>query len=123
MRAPEAKNTPAVCPDVDASGSEGKDRNPSRKQNPMTDVTAVHPHPVPEPHGALRARRAASFRCAPLACGRRDPLDPFRNTKPSAFGLTEAELRAEANRLAGLGWPVAEITARLAIVPRPQAAA
>jgi hypothetical protein len=66
----------------------------------------------------LRVRRRASFRCAPLACGRRDPLDKLRDPAPSTFGLGVAELRAEANRLSGLGWETVEITSRLAIAPR-----
>jgi len=66
---------------------------------------------------ALRRRRAASHRCAPLACGRRDPLDPkFGDPGPSTFGLTTNEVRAEANRLAGLGWALDEVTSRLAVV-------
>lgn len=72
-------------------------------------------HPQANP---LRVRRAASFHCAPLACGRRDPIDQLRDPKPSTFGLTEVELRGEANRLSGLGWESAEITARLAITAR-----
>jgi len=66
----------------------------------------------------LRTRRAASHRCAPLACGRRDPLDPLGDPGSSAFGLTTDELRAEANRLAALGWALDEVTARLAGVRR-----
>jgi hypothetical protein len=82
-------------------------------------VATTDADPTAQP---LRVRRAAAFRCAPLACGRRDPLDKLRDPAASTFGLTVAELRAEANRLAGLGWPVAEITARLAIAPRAVAA-
>lgn len=67
---------------------------------------------------ALRTRRAASHRCAPLACGRRDPLDPLGDPGSSAFGLSTDELRAEANRLAALGWALDEVTARLAVVRR-----
>ncbi len=64
---------------------------------------------------ALRRRRAASYRCAPLVCGRRDPLDLFERDGPSTFSLSADELRAEANRLAGLGWAVPEVLERLAV--------
>ena len=66
----------------------------------------------------LRTRRTASYRCAALVCGRRDPLDPLGTSGPSTFGLTSDELRAEANRLAGLGWAREEVTARLAVALR-----
>jgi len=67
---------------------------------------------------ALRTRRVASHRCAPLVCGRRDPLDPLGDPGPSTFGLTTDELRAEANRLVELGWALDEVTSRLAVVRR-----
>jgi len=66
----------------------------------------------------LRVRRAAGCRLPPLACGRRDPLDPLGIRRPSTFGLTSGELRSEANRLAGLGWAREEVTARLAVALR-----
>lgn len=69
---------------------------------------------------ALRTRRAASHRCQPLACGRRDPLDPLGTRGPSTFGLTADDLRAEANRLHELGWPAREVQLRLAIAPRAE---
>jgi len=72
---------------------------------------------------SLRTRRTASYRCAPLACGRRDPLDPLGDRGRSTFGLTTDELRAEANRLAELGWALDEVTARLAVVLRREVAA
>jgi hypothetical protein len=37
--------------------------------------------------------------------------------EPSDFGLSRAELRAEARRLFVAGWSVSEITAVLDIVP------
>jgi hypothetical protein len=67
---------------------------------------------------APRRRRTDSYRCAALVCGRRDPLDPLGTSGPSTFGLTPDELRAEANRLAGLGWAREEVTARLAVALR-----
>lgn len=72
---------------------------------------------------ALRRRRGASYRCAPLVCGRRDPLDPLGDRGRSTFGLTTYELRAEANRLAELGWALDEVTARLAVVLQRQVVA
>ncbi len=71
---------------------------------------------------ALRRRRTASHRCAPLVCGRRDPLDPLGPLGPSTFGLSADELRAEALRLAALGWQLAEVTMRLAVAPRREVA-
>ena len=67
---------------------------------------------------ALRRRRAASYRCQPMPCGRRDPLDPRRIAEPSSFGLDADELRDEANRLAALGWALDEVLVRLAVAPR-----
>lgn len=67
---------------------------------------------------APRRRRTASYRCAALVCGRRDPLDPLERDVPSTFGLSVDELQAEANRLAALGWQLAEVTMRLAVAPR-----
>jgi len=64
---------------------------------------------------ALRTRRTASYRCAALVCGRRDPLDPLGTRGPSTFSLSADELRAEANRLAGLGWARPEVLERLAV--------
>jgi len=69
-------------------------------------------------HAALRTRRTASYRCAALACGRRDPLDPLGTRGPSTFGLSVDELRDEANRLAALGWALDEVLVRLAVAPR-----
>ncbi len=71
---------------------------------------------------ALRTRRAASHRCAPLVCGRRDPLDLFERDGPSTFGLSADELRLEYDRLAALGWQLAEVTMRLAVAPRREVA-
>jgi len=71
---------------------------------------------------APRRRRTASYRCAALVCGRRDPLDPLGTRGPSTFSLSPDELRAEANRLAGLGWAREEVTARLAVALRREAA-
>jgi hypothetical protein len=41
--APGNAEAPVVIPAVGAAGDEGQDRNPSRKQNPMTDGTAARP--------------------------------------------------------------------------------
>ncbi|MEV7501542.1 hypothetical protein [Streptomyces sp. NPDC093018] len=71
----------------------------------------------------IRRRREASARCEPLPCGHRDPLDCLAAPAgPGTFGLTDAELRAEANRLINLGWQFWEVVARLAITPRQQQA-
>jgi hypothetical protein len=45
-----------------------------------------------------------------------NPDDPRR---PSTFGLTPAELKAEGNRLAREGWPVPEVLEVLDL-PRPE---
>jgi hypothetical protein len=70
----------------------------------------------------IRRRREASARCKPLPCGHRDPLDCFAAPAgPGTFGLTPAELRAEANRLVtSCGWQLWEVLDRLAINPQEQ---
>jgi hypothetical protein len=77
--------------------------------------------------GALH-RRAAARRLEPLDgrwgadLGARDPLAswPPAPRTPGRYGLTDDELRAEADRLLASGWLVSEIRATLV---RPQAAA
>ncbi len=56
----------------------------------------------------LRRRRAASWRCPPLPCGRRDPFDPL-DPPPSGFGLSGIEVAAEVARLRRSGWLAEEI--------------
>lgn len=75
------------------------------------------------PRQLLAARRRASHRLPPLTCGRRDPWIRQSQPEPSTFGMTTEELRGEANRLARHGWDIGEITAVLAIAPRPVAVA
>jgi len=67
----------------------------------------------------LRRRRAASWRCPPLGCGRRDPIDqlPRWEVEPSDFGLSRGELRCHANQLHREGWPVDEIVQVLDVEP------
>jgi hypothetical protein len=57
----------------------------------------------------LRRRRAASWRCEPLADGRRDPIDPMPTDREvlrdvwrtlARHGLLTAAMRAELSRLA-----------------------
>jgi len=64
---------------------------------------------------AIRRRRTAAVRCAPLADGRRDPLDLAAPAGPSTFGLDRAELRAELRRLAAQHWQVWELRERFAV--------
>jgi hypothetical protein len=78
----------------------------------------------------IRRRREAASRCAPLACGHRDPLDCIPagcgapppdepGEQPGTFGLTHEQLRAEANRLiTHERWQLWEVAARLDITPR-----
>lgn len=67
----------------------------------------------------LRRRRAAAYRCPPMDCGHRDPLDCVASPAgPSTFGLTDNELRAHANQLIRLGWSLEEVLTRLAVQPR-----
>lgn len=64
---------------------------------------------------SLVRRRAASFRCPPLADGRRDPLDPPSQAEvaTSQTGLDLRELLSEAKRLQRMGWSSWEIRDRL----------
>ncbi|MFI1449069.1 hypothetical protein [Streptomyces virginiae] len=67
----------------------------------------------------LRRRREAAYRCPPLDCGHRDPLDCAATaTGPSTYGLSDDELRAHANQLIRWGWSVDEVLARLDVQPR-----
>lgn len=52
----------------------------------------------------LRRRRAASWRCAPLPCGRRDPLDPLPTSSADAHELDS--WRAAVHHLASHGHDV-----------------
>ncbi|WP_327282282.1 hypothetical protein [Streptomyces sp. NBC_01205] len=70
----------------------------------------------------LRRRREAAYRCPPLPCGHRDPLDCAASAAgPSTYGLTESELRAHANQLIRWGWSLDEVLTRLAVQPRTAA--
>lgn len=70
---------------------------------------------------ALARRNRAALRTPPLPCGHRDPLlCGTAPNGPSTFGLTAAELRAEAARCRARGWSDAEITARLDLGSGPQ---
>ncbi|MFD3698502.1 hypothetical protein ACFWUZ_20525 [Streptomyces sp. NPDC058646] len=67
----------------------------------------------------LRQRREASYRCPPMDCGHRDPLDCAATADgPSTYGLTDDELRAHANQLIRQGWSLDEVLTRLAVQPR-----
>lgn len=58
----------------------------------------------------LGRRRVASWRCAPLPTGRRDPLARVADRRtPSDFSLSPAELAHEWRRLTAHGWPASEI--------------
>lgn len=105
----------------DAEGRSLGETAPSNQLNPGADqklkptLTSAVEIPV-----QLRRRRAASWRCPPLSCGRRDPIDSMGSAvlTPSTFGLDERELRRHANDLVQVyGWTVDEITAVLDIVP------
>ena len=66
----------------------------------------------------LHRRRAASYRCMPLACGHRDPLAALvAPPGPSTFGLEPGELRRHANDLWASGWSVPEVCQVLDILP------
>lgn len=47
---------------------------------------------------AIRRRRAASWRCPPLDCGRRDPLDPDRRPALARRRAEREQRRAELER-------------------------
>ena len=76
----------------------------------------------------LRRRLIAAGRCEPLpwrtsfgdsGLRARDPWLPCqRHGSPSTFSLAPHEIRAEANRLAALGWDLDEVIAVLAVAPR-----
>ena len=67
-----------------------------------------------------RRRRDAALRLPPLDHGHRDPLDRLTTpVGPATFGLTPAELVAEAHRLRAEGWSACEVAVRLA---RPELA-
>jgi hypothetical protein len=96
---------------------------------PYSDTTTARPKPEvasSKARGAdalpvqLRRRRAWSWRCEPLGCGRRDPIDPNRqctNDSPSDYGLSPGELRRHANQLHAQGWPVGEVVTVLDVAP------
>jgi len=121
----KATATP-VPPNLGANqeGGDGE-RDPVSHEIPPTKLSrhqAAQPDANDTACTPVQRRRAASYRCAPLVCGRRDPLDPLGTRGPSTFGLTSDELRAEANRLAELGWALDEVTARLAVALRREVA-
>jgi hypothetical protein len=79
------------------------------------------PHPVDrvapwaDSPTQLRRRRAASWRLPALDCGRCDPWpEPGLLGPPCSYGLSAAELHAEARRLRAAGWRAWEISATLA---------
>jgi hypothetical protein len=100
MRAPDAKNTPAVCPDVDASGSEG-DRN--AQQEVPTDTiddyvaraNAVAAWLPSAPHGELMAFAWRHFQRAESAAWciadghRRDALTSQREASYAVSGAVD----------------------------------
>ncbi len=67
----------------------------------------------------LRRRREAARRCSPMTDGRRDPLQPIRDTGPTGVGELGAWTRAlEHLRAVGLvGLPPAHIRRSLAALP------
>ncbi len=86
-------------------------------------VPGGHDHGTAAPRqniaAQLRRRRLASLRCEPLTDGRRDPLQPIRDTGPAEVGDLEAWMRAlEYLRAAGLvGLPPAHVRRSLAALP------
>ncbi|MFE3580567.1 hypothetical protein [Streptomyces vinaceus] len=75
--------------------------------------------PPPDLADQLRRRREAAYRCPPLPCGHRDPLDCLSSPNgPSTYGLTEQELRQHANDLIRAGWSLDEILTRLDVQPK-----
>ncbi|MGW7107000.1 hypothetical protein ACWGHU_12665 [Streptomyces xanthophaeus] len=93
-----------------------------RVTGPSLEVSAAGGSTAVTVPQQLRRRREAAYRCPPLPCGHRDPLDCAATADgPSTYGLTEDELRAHANHLIRLGWTLDEVLTRLSVQPRTTA--
>jgi hypothetical protein len=106
------------------TGPPHDERRPRPESGVIVEVRTDDRVTIPPVAVEIRRRRLASWRCMPLEDGRRDPLDrPLpglrhqgvvnTSVSPSCFGLTAAELVAEAARLRRLGWSHGEIRYRL----------
>lgn len=110
------------------NGPPGKEDRPGSPTEAISKSTADADLKLPstiaqvgDTPAQLRRRRASSWRCPPLSCGRRDPIDPNpyhgKDLLPSDFGLTERELRRHARALYRDGWRTDEIVSVLAVEP------
>lgn len=97
----------------------GNAKTPRLQSGASQEVSAAGGSTVVTVPQQIRRRREAAYRCPPLPCGRRDPLDCAASTDgPSTYGLTDDELRAHANQLIRWGWSLEEVLTRLDVQPR-----
>jgi hypothetical protein len=97
------------------TGPPHDERRPRAESGVIVEVRTDDSATIPPTPDGIRRRRLASWRCMPFEDGRRDPLDRLEQLfqSPCTFGLTPAELVAEADRLRRLGWSHGEIRCRL----------
>lgn len=88
------------------------------KKSQAGDYSKSDSNPPAKDLAAIRRRRDAALRCEPLESGHRDPLIDWCHPsapEPSSFGMSRAQLIAEANRLRSReGWQAWEIAERFA---------